>query len=134
LVVNTDEVKLTRELALPPGSPFAGGVIGEVAAFCDLSVSDEIVQITAARELRCRVQRTRKELRLQPSDKVGIFVVVEEGDNDVVKTVRSTNPATASALGLRITLSEPPDGSDLIGRVDSELNGTRFAVVLVRAC
>jgi isoleucyl-tRNA synthetase len=133
LLVNTDEVKLTRELTLPPGSQLSGGVIGEVAVFCDLSVSDEIVQITAARELRYRVQRTRKELHLRPSDRIGIFVVVEDGDNDVVKTGKSTNPVIASALGLSITLSEPPDGSDLIGRVNSELNGTPFAIVLVRA-
>jgi isoleucyl-tRNA synthetase len=146
--VNTDEVKLTREIGTGDPKRFMGAVDGEISAFADLAPSDAIVAISNARELRFRVQWTRKFFKLQPNDAVKIFVVVDGEDNDVVRTVRSTDPHIKDALGLAITLGEPPADGEIIGRKNSSpevrskdkevvdvpfaLSGTPFTVVLVR--
>jgi isoleucyl-tRNA synthetase len=141
--VNTDEVKLTREIDAGDKKRYLGGVDGEISAFADLAANEEITGIANAREIRFSVQDTRKFFKLQPTNPVKIYIVVDGEDNDVVRTIRSTRPEVVAALGLQITIGEP-DGGELIGRrngakdkkggdVPFSINGTRYTVVLVKA-
>jgi hypothetical protein len=67
---------------------------------------------------------------------------VKGEDNDVVRTIRSTNPEIVEALGLQINIGQP-DGGEIIGRKESTtvkkkgeipfaIGGTSYAVVLVK--
>jgi isoleucyl-tRNA synthetase len=142
VIVNTDEVKLTREIGAGDPKRYLGAVDGEISAFADLAVNDEIVAISNAREFRFCVQQTRKFFKLQPTDPVRIFIVVQGEDNEVVRTIRSTKPEVVAALGLQINIGEP-DGGEIIGRKDGTsikkkgevafaIGGTPYNVVLVK--
>jgi len=125
--LNTDEVTMTRELIVPDPKKYFGSVDGEVAAFCDITDSPLILEITAARELRNRIQKARKDLGLKPTDKVTVYVDAPEGDNDVTNVIRSNKPEVISALGLKVELG--PHEGDVI---ESQINDVKFKVIIFR--
>ena len=72
--LNTDEVVISRELIIPDPTKYDGGVDGQVVAFANYIPDAEILQLNIAREIRSRVQLSRKELGCVPTDKVKIYM------------------------------------------------------------
>ena len=130
--VNTEEVKLIRTLILEDEKKFAGGVDGEIVAFCDIIPTQEILEIATAREVRNRVQQARKTMGLVPTDKVVVFISGLDPASDVAKVLTSETPEIKSALGLTATLSDPPAGAEVIGSVDSKVT-VDFKITIVKA-
>jgi len=125
-ILTTDEVTMIRDLVVPDPKKYFGSVDGEVAAFCDLTESPLILEITAAREIRNRIQRARKDLGLKPTDKVDIYLDVQ-GENEITNVVRSTKPEVMNALGLKVQL-----GTHEGDAIDCEVNSIKFKVILFR--
>lgn len=128
--LNTDQVQLTREFINPDQKIYEGGVDGEICAFCDIRVNDLINEIRVAREIRNRVQQTRKNLGLQPTDKVKIFLDVQQ-DNDVWKCLHSDKPEVQEALRLNLELGQPTEGN-IVGALDSTIDEIPLKVTILR--
>ncbi|KAH0789139.1 isoleucine--tRNA ligase, cytoplasmic [Histomonas meleagridis] len=103
--VTTEEINIMRAFVSPDEKKYAGGVDGEITAFCDLQVTDQILDISYAREIRNRIQQSRKKLGLQPTDKINIFV--ETDDEKLLEILKSENEAVKSALGIKYTIGNP---------------------------
>ncbi|OHS95009.1 isoleucyl-tRNA synthetase family protein [Tritrichomonas foetus] len=128
--VNTDEVKLIRELISPDTKKFDGGVDGEVCALCNIEENDLIKEITVAREIRNRVQQARKKLGLQPTDQVQIFVSVDQG-NEVWNCLHSTKEEVTSSLGLKLNIGEPT-AENVVGALDFAINSNTIKVTIIK--
>lgn len=130
VTVNTAEVQISRSLVTPDAKRYDGGVDGEVCAFCDIEVNPEILEIACAREIRNRIQQARKANKLQPTDKVNIYFDVAP-DNEIMNTLKSTNPLVVSALGLEIKIGKPEAG-EIAGTSETTINEIPVTVTLVR--
>lgn len=129
--LTTDDVHLTREFINPDKNKYDGDVQGEICAFCDIQESSLISEITVAREIRNRVQQSRKKLGLQPTDKVKIFIEVAEG-NDVWNCIHSTKEEIVNSLGLKINVGQPTEGQVIGQPLDFTVNDIPLKVIIVK--
>lgn len=67
-----------------------GGVKGEVIVLCDTQLTKEIKDIAIAKEVRNRIQRTKKVNKIVPSMKFEVFLEIKEG-NEVFEVTNSTD-------------------------------------------
>jgi len=124
--ISATEISMIRELNIPAGNKYTGSVDGEVAALCDIEPSQLIKEIATAREIRNRIQKTRKDLGLKPTDKIQIFLDVPEGENEVRSAVLSNKPEVIAALGLKLELGKH-EGTV----VHTQVNDVNFDVIIV---
>jgi isoleucyl-tRNA synthetase len=110
--VNTDEVQVLRELINPDEKKYAGGTDGEVVALVDITSSQEIEEMTVAREIRSRIQAARKYCGCVPTDKVKIYFNVE-GDNQISQVLNSTAEHVKKNLEFQIFQGQPAEGEKI---------------------
>lgn len=129
--LNTNEVNLSREFINPDKNKYDGDVQGEICAFCDIQENSLIKEITVAREIRNRVQQSRKNLGLQPTDKVKIYIDVAEG-NEVWDCIHSTKEEITSSLGLHVNVGQPTEGNVIGQPLDSKINDIPLKITIVK--
>ena len=130
VIVNTKEINLTREFKSSDEKKYSGGVDGEIAAFCDIESNDLIEKITLAREIKNRIQQSRKKLGLQPTDKIKIYI--DTTSQEILDILNSQTPEIQEALNVKFTCGKHE--GELIGEpITENVNGKEIVIAIAHA-
>lgn len=108
-----------------------GGVKGEVIVLCDTQPTKEIKDIAIAKEVRNRIQRTKKVNKIVPSMKFEVFLEIKEG-NEVFEVINSTDEKVRNVLGLSFSLGTPGNEREVLAKMETSVNNVPFLVSIVK--
>lgn len=98
---------------------------------CDTQLTKEIKDVAIAKEVRNRIQRTKKMNKIVPSMKFEVFLEIKEG-NEVFEVINSTDEKVRNVLGLSFSLGTPGNEREALAKMETSVNNVPFLVTIVK--
>ncbi|MGH7438561.1 MAG: class I tRNA ligase family protein, partial [Polyangiaceae bacterium] len=125
-------VRITRddvEMSFEPRPGFAAATDRVGSLFLDTTLDERLTDLGLVRELQYRVQSLRKELGLEYTERIHVYLVASERVTRIVKEHAEALSAEVLAAGL--SFGPPPEGAE-VRDVDVEGETVRVGIARVR--
>jgi isoleucyl-tRNA synthetase len=125
-----DGVKIVRddvEMQFEPKAGFAAATDRVGSVFLDTTLDDELKDLGFVRELIFRIQTLRKELSLEYTDRIRVWVLGGDHVRRVTETYRAT--VAAEVLAVDIFADREPEGTEAR---DMDIDGEAVRIGVVR--
>jgi isoleucyl-tRNA synthetase len=128
-----DGVRIARddvEMSFEPKPGFAAATDRVGSVFLDTTLDEQLADLGLLRELQYRIQTLRKDIGLEYTDRIHMYLVSSERVTRIVKA--SAEAIAAEVLAVAVSFSPPPEGAE-VRDVDVEGETVRIGIVRIPA-
>jgi isoleucyl-tRNA synthetase len=112
-----------------PGFAAATDRVGSV--FLDTTLDEKLTDLGLVRELQYRIQTLRKDIGLEYTDRIHVYLGVSERVTRIVKA--HAEAIAAEVLAVDVSLSSPPASAEGAEVRDVDIEGETVRIGIVRA-
>ncbi|KAI8819915.1 tRNA synthetases class I-domain-containing protein [Fimicolochytrium jonesii] len=117
------------------GSTYHAHGSGDVLVILDTALDQSLINEGLAREVINRVQRSRKEAKLQPTDDILYYIkIVSDPNNELQTVLQDQKDFLLKSLKQGVeNIDAKKSGADVVLEIEQEVSNSKFVLTLVRA-